>query len=128
MLRVNLADGRTLSFDLADPEQLAAWRRHQATNSFQATIRGMSVLHDKRLTTLPVPRRFRAIAFSAEPLVEHEGVIGELVSCQADDVRVTCTVYFGGGKITRTDLVRTGRPRFRPEGCPWPPMKRNDGT
>jgi hypothetical protein len=125
VLRVNLADGRTLSFDLTDATQLAAWHDQQVDRAFQASVRGISILHDKRLTTLPLPKRFGAMEFTAEPVEIDGDVVGEQIACQADDVRVVCMVYFGAGKLTRLDIIRTGRPRYRPNG-PWPPVRRSE--
>ena len=129
MLRVNLADGRTLFFDLSVPEQLKSWQSNQAAPSFQASIRGLAVSHRKNYIALPVPAHFSTVAFSAAPLLARNSgaMIGELIACQVDDIEVSCTVYHGDGELARLDLKKTGRPRFRPRGQPWPPVRRDSG-
>lgn len=123
MLKANLVTGQTLTFDLRDADQLAAWERSQANPDFQRQIRALAILHDGHMHTLPSPPRFARISFYAEVLQN-----GERVSCHADDVLCSLTVYSGGnGNVSRVDFNRLGKARFVPDGAGCAPVKRNGG-
>lgn len=119
MLKANTRDGRTLTFDLGTPEGKSAWRVFQASPGSQQQLSGLSILHQGMLHTLPTPKHFKALSYTAE-LVESKGVgVAEKISCQADDVKLTMTVYFSTA-MTRMDLQRVGKPRHLAPGQPWP--------
>jgi hypothetical protein len=117
VLKVHLADGRTLSFELGDEAQRGAWERSAQSSTFQSTIRGVALLHNRTLHTLPLPKQFKSLRFSAELITSKgeggERVTGERVVCQADAVRVSITAYYTQTpKMVRVDVARTGRMRF----------------
>ena len=122
MLLVNLRDGQTLRFDLEAADQAADWARRQGDSTFQRSISGLAVSHDRILHTLPVPSHFRRVAFEAGLLRNGTAApVGIRVGVQADDVHITLTVYLKGNpRSTRLDIQRVGRPRWVPEGRPWP--------
>ena len=125
MLKVHLSDGRTLSFELGDEGQRQEWDRLSASSAFQESIRGVALLHNRTLHTLPLPKQFRSLRFSAGLLVSKGGevgkVTGERVVCQADAVRVSITAYYTQTpKMVRVDVMKTGWQRFtgNPEDSP----------
>lgn len=116
MLRVNCRDGRTLSFNLREATSLGLWSSSQENDQFQSNITGMAVLLDGELYTLPLPRLYRKLWWSAE-LIRHDqngDVLGVQLSVIADDTRATLTVYFKGPVAVRSDLQKIGKPRFIP--------------
>lgn len=123
MLKANLVTGQTLTFDLRDGVQLAAWNQKQADPDFQRQLRALAILHDGHMHTLPTPGRFNRIAFYAEILPN-----GERVSWHADDVMCALTVYSGGNtRVSRVDVHRMGKARFVPDGAGCPPVRRSGG-
>lgn len=120
MLKANLVTGQTLTFDLRQADQHAAWEEKQADPTFQRQLRALAIIHDGHMHTLPVPVRFSRIAFSAELLSN-----GERVSCLADDVMCSLTVYSGGNtRVSRVDFHRMGKARFVPTAAGCSPVKR----
>ena len=114
MLRVNLRDGRTLSYDLLDAESSARWLSHQSDPSFQPTVTGLAVLWEGELHTLPLPRLYKKVTWSAG-LIEVDGhPVAIQAALQADDTRALLTVYFKGPVATRTDLQKVGKQRYVP--------------
>jgi hypothetical protein len=123
MLKANLVTGQTLTFDLRDADQLAAWERSQADADFQSQLRALAIHSDGHMHTLPTPPRFARIAFYAELLPN-----GERVSCLADDVMCSLTVYSGGNtRMSRVDFHRMGKVRYVPDGAGCPPVRRSGG-
>ena len=117
MLKIHLADGKTLSFELGDEAQRKAWEELSASNAFQATIRGVALLHNRTLHTMPLPKQFKTLRFSAGLFTSKasggEKIAGERVTCQADAVRVSITAYYTQTpKMVRVDVVRSGWQRF----------------
>jgi hypothetical protein len=128
MVKANLKDGRTLTFDLASEVGSAEWQALQADPTFQSQVTGLGVHWDGELYMFPLPKTFLRLAFSAELLRDRKGaIIGERIGCQADDILGTLTVYFSAvPKLARYDLRRIGRPRFLSRGRPWPQTHRDD--
>lgn len=120
-LKVNLRDGRTLTFDLTSAQDLARWQASQSSPSFQRAITGLA-LHQGCLHTLSTPKRYRRIAYSAELLRDAAGLpVAERISCHADDTLASITLYFRQSpKLVRYDLSRVGTPRYVSRGNPWP--------
>lgn len=121
MLKVHISDGRTLSFELGDEAQREEWEKLSASSAFQESIRGVALLHNRTLNTLPLPKQFRTRRFSAGLISarekDGERVLGERVVCQADTVRVSITAYYTRTpKMVRVDVVRSGWMRY--EGTP----------
>jgi len=115
-LKVHVNSGRTLSFDLQDKGERAEWLRLAGNPTFQETITGLAVLNDRTLHTLPVPKGFIRIEFTADRVVDRKTgkTIGERLDCQADGVKVSEMVYYSKTpRVTRVDLLRVGRQVFR---------------
>ena len=109
--RVNLSDGRTLSFELSDEEDRAEWAKAEQDSELQDSIRGATLLGEVRSVVVTKPRRFDSSAWSARVVTGKDGEkVGEKIEIQSDDVRVEITRYFSG--MVRIDLKRTGTPRF----------------
>jgi hypothetical protein len=122
MLCLNLADGRTLHFDLSEQQQSDRWQSLQADPHFQRKVTGIGILHGGYTHVLPMPRRFRAINYQAELVCKEDGIaVAERITCQADDVEFSMLVYLNGSSpLARLNLVKTGKLRF-------PPLRRNGG-
>lgn len=122
MLRANMRDGRTLSFDLADDKGRLEWEANQADPRFQQSITALAILHDRVLHTLPVPKRFRRIAYEATLITNGEdAAVAERIGCLADGVSVQLTVYLKASpRTTRVDVRRVGKPRWVPQGRALP--------
>lgn len=114
MLRANLRDGRTLSFDLLDEASAKEWAAHQADPGFQAVVTGLSVAWERELYVLPLPRAFKRTSYTAELMRDKSGIAtGIRIAVLADDAHASLTLYFTGTpKLTRYDLRRIGKPRF----------------
>ena len=121
MIKVHLRDGKTLSFDLTVDDERKRWEEMSSHREFTEMVTGMGVLHDKHWHTLPSPKMFHRYEYGAELVrTVKNGVetnVGERVTLQADDVRVTLMVYFGHRpKMARVDMKRIGKQRFSPKG------------
>lgn len=115
MLRVNQADGKTISYNLLDSADAARWQHDQNDRSYQANVTGLAVLWEGELHTLPLPKLYRVVTWSALLLRKDAGEpIGIAATVQADDTRTVLTVYFNGPVATRTDLQKVGKQRFIP--------------
>lgn len=128
MVKANLASGRTVSYDLRTEPGRKSWAHDQMDSEFQSQVRALAVHHERLMHTLPLPPRFARVAWTAEAIQEDDGeVVGERISCHADEVIVSFTCYYRAtSRITRTDLRRLGKPRYLPEGRPWPQARRED--
>ncbi len=113
MLKVSLDNGRTVSYDLADPVESRIWRLWQADPGFQRKIRGIGIHRDKVVYVLPVPHHSAPI-YDASVVPTTNGMT-ETISCLVDDCKVTMTVYSNGdgaAKMVKVDYRRTGKRRL----------------
>lgn len=116
MIHVNLGDGTVVTFDLASERGRSEWREASARDDFQRSIRGVSLSYGKYRSDLPLPRRFREVAFEADFVENSNGTpIAEYISVIADGIVLTLTLFLDGraGRF-RVDLDRRGKPRYRP--------------
>ena len=115
MLRVNLANGRTMSFNLDDSDDHKRWINCCSKPDFQNSIRGVIIRHDGKDHALPVPSNFRNVSYDADLLWDkrNERVGGERVTCYADKIRVTLVVFRRNGAV-RVDMARIGKRRHIP--------------
>lgn len=120
MLRANLRDGRTLSFDLFTEGGTEDWKRRQADPAFQSLLTGISILWDGETFALPVPRFFRKVAYSAEVVNDGERPAALKIGALSDDTFASVTVYLKSPRIVRFDVRRMGKPRHVEVGMPWP--------
>lgn len=115
MLRFNLQDGSTRSFNLADEAGKAAWNDVRNDQAFQAAIRGVTVECHGVSHALPVPAGFRARPLYDAELVAHDDgtPIAVKVWYYVDKYQVTYTVYTGAKRVSRTDVRKVGNLRHR---------------
>lgn len=119
MIKVNLKNGSTLSYDLTEPDQKAKWLSDSENVDYQEQITAIGIIFNSQWFALPIPKRFRQINFEAN-LVESKKktgpkFTGERIKCYADDVLISVQVYWGHKpKMSRVDVVRIGRRRFNP--------------
>jgi len=117
---VNLKNGRTVSYDLTEKEQLDKWNHDSSTVDFQSQITAIGIIFNSQWFALPTPKKFRQLHFGAN-LVESKKkdstrYTGERIQCFADDVLISVVVYWGHKpKMSRIDVIRVGRRRFNPE-------------
>lgn len=114
MIKVNLADGSTVSLDLEQQQDFAKWLKLQ--NGKSKNITGIAVHKGDLLLTLPKPKlNAKRFYFGADLLFDPKkgSVAGERIWYQADRIRVALTVY--KGNVTRVDVQEVGTPRFRPK-------------
>lgn len=136
MIRVNLSDGMTSSFDLEDEEQSARWRSLQSDRAFQSLISGVQISSltrhvvdedgvertekEKHVATIPRPKGMRSVSWEAFLGIVDGEVRREVVRCYADGVSITLTAYRGGHRSIshRVDVSRFGRRVLFPPGHP----------
>lgn len=104
MLKINVEDGTTYTFDLDNDDDARIWVGLQADLSFQATIRAMTVTRNGATHTVVRPAIGDSL-FSAE-LEEH----GERVSLFAHGVRAGIMVHAGQHRASRITLDKVGKP------------------
>ena len=120
LIKINLRNGETLSFDLQIPLEAKQWRERSSDMVFQKEITGIGIIFNSHWYTLPFPKKFRTVSFQAE-LVENtkkgkdnKQYVGERIRCFADNVMVTLMVYYGNRpKMSRVDLVHIGKRRLQ---------------
>lgn len=118
MIKVNLRNGKTLSFDLKNPIENIKWVKMLSQNNFQKQISGIGIIFNSQWYVLPIPKKFKQISFHAE-LVKNTKknieYIGEKIKVYADDVTISILVYYGKHpKMCRFDIIKNGKCRFNP--------------
>lgn len=116
MLKIHLSNGRTLSFDLSDPQKAKEWLSLVRRPQFQESIRGMTVQHNGNSYSLSRPDSFRRLWLFAEhlepePTTKFKG--GKRLVCQADNVRIAVMVH-ESSKAVRVSLSKTGTQCYNP--------------
>lgn len=112
MVRFNLSDGRTPSFDLTDMESARAWLKARADSSFQAAIRGAQLDVGGAITTLPLPAGFTGQSvYDAELLAKDGKPSAYKLTCFLEKIQITVTAYLGKRPFSRVDVHRVGRLR-----------------
>lgn len=116
MLRVHLADGTTLRFELSDESQAAEWIGLAGDWGFQSKIRALTIQHNGVQYSLPSPPGFERVFMYAEQL-EPNGQQrfkgGERIVCQADNVRAILMVH-DAQRASRLSLSKTGIQCYNP--------------
>jgi len=114
MIKVNVKNGDTLTFDLTDSVQKGKWDALCTDYSFQQQITGMGIIYNSQLYTLPSPKKFSRRVYFAE-IIKHrknDEYVGERIICQVDDVQISVLVYFGKRpRMSRVDVIKIGRLR-----------------
>lgn len=110
IIRINLADGQTLSFDLEIPEDAVRWDTFR--RDLRSDVRGAILQTASGQTSVPIPRGFRTVYLSADEVPGRDGeIVGDRIEVQADEIRLSVVVY-RRSPMTRIDLSRIGRPRM----------------
>lgn len=119
MIKVNMADGKTLSFDLKNEKELADWKLKCSDPQFQKSIRGVGIVHNTQWHAIPVPKKFKTVRYDAELIInpkakdESKRLVGEKVMCYVDDIQFSLLVYYGNRpKMARIDVKKIGKQRF----------------
>lgn len=97
MIKVNISDGSTLTFNLDDDDDLKQWVEWSAVKEFQNKIRGIGIYLNKKFYTLPLPKKFQKNRFYAQKVFTERDnkkiKVAERVICHSDEIRVTLLVY-----------------------------------
>ena len=115
MLRVNVADGSTLSFDLGDARDVERWRGLVQDPSFQSRIRGLQLVRFEgeqmvARAALPVPSAPGRVTWDADLVHAHGRIVRERAIVYVAPFRVITALFLGEGPPTiRTDVERVGR-------------------
>ena len=114
--RVNMRDGRTLALDLEIQADRQLWRELRLNSGSEIT--GLALVAHGVNFTLPLPQKFEAVVFDAEPITHRDGsgrVVGDAIRLYVDDVCVQLLVYRGErSKVARLSVERAGHPVFIP--------------
>ena len=114
MIKVNLNDGKVLSFDLNKESDFSTWNQLSETLDFQKKITGIGILHEKKFHTLQYPRNFKKIRIYAEVILGGEKTVGERVTIHADHIKLELLVYspLNSPVQTRTTMTLIGKQMF----------------
>lgn len=113
MIRVNLQDGRTITFDLENPDQHRLWDESQSDKNFQSSVTGAAVVWNGVQHVIPLPRHFSRLSLSAQLVKDGDKVVAERMDFQADDSLLSLVVYRGGSvPMVRINLDKIGWRRF----------------
>ena len=120
MIKVNLDDGKVLSFDLNDASDHQQWLEWSSLQDFQSRITGIGILHDKKFHTFQYPKNFKKVSVYAESVFNaKDGTkrkLGERIIVHADEVKLELLVYtYAGPKppiLSRTTMSFVGKQMF----------------
>jgi hypothetical protein len=119
MLKVQMANGQTETFDLRQVGDFERWVDIQKDSEKQAQIRAVGVQHDGMWHVMPTPKKFKRINYEA--WIDYIGKNGDRapaslkIKCQADNISIMMVLYYPNGKsprMVRTDIKKTGRQVF----------------
>lgn len=119
-LRVSLSSGDTAAFEL--PDEIDRWLALRRDPSFQAQIRGMTLMRNGHSYALCAPRAFRRVVYNVEVLTQADDggnpdapPTAIRASYVADDVTGTLTLYLNDNPpMVRFDVKQSGRLRWAP--------------
>lgn len=115
MLRVNLSDGSTLSFDLATTEGRDTLDEAMSRRGFQASVRALTVAHNGSEYSFGRPSGFKDQPVFHVERVDPAGKAkgGVRISCFVGDVRVTIMAH-GDQSAVRFAVARVGKQCYSP--------------
>jgi len=120
VLKVQMANGDTLTFDLSKADQEQAWRSLEQNPTAQADIRAVGVLHQGMWHVMPTPKKFKQVTYKAwlnwDSKNGQERLASLRVGCQADNISIMMILYYPNGNSPRmvsTIVKRTGRQVFK---------------
>ena len=110
MVILNFRDGTTRKFSVSEFDELNSLGSDVARIS---TITSIWLKVGKQPITLPIPKKFGRVFFMVEQLNN-----GERITVFADNMKLAMTHYFeeNGEGLIKIDLLRQGKPVFRPQG------------
>ena len=122
VLCIHTRDGRTHNVALDDREQARIYLRRLEDLAFQSSVTGLTILHRGVSYSVPKPRGFDAVRFSAEyvdAMTERKVKGGERIILQAGEVRASVMVHTQH-RAARVTIMRIGRQRYAPpvDGAP----------
>ena len=119
MLKVNMSDGRTLSFELNNSSEFKEWKKFISNDENQKKIRGVGIVYNTQWHALPIPRKFKYVRYDADLIINDNAktpekkLVGERVICFIDDIKLSLLVYYGNRpKMSRIDAIKIGRARY----------------
>lgn len=116
MIKVNVRNGKTLSFDLKNNNDKRKWDEVYSDSKFQKSITGIGILYNSQWYTLPLPKNFRSAMFYAEIVTHRKNInelVGEKIICHVDDIQISLLVYYGiTPKMCRIDVIKIGKLRY----------------
>ena len=120
MIKVNLNDGKVLSFDLNSASDYQQWLEWSSLQDFQNRITGIGILHEKKFHTFQYPKNFRKVNVYAESVFNtkdgSERKLGERLIVHADEVKLELLVYtYEDPKppiLSRTTMSFVGKQMF----------------
>jgi hypothetical protein len=108
MIVANTNQGTTLTFDLTLPNSQE--ELNQLLNS--GIVTALSIQKNGMQHALVMPKGFKGpLVFGANPIIDKDTMIGELIYVQAYDVRLSLSSTFAGNLI-KSSLVHTGIMRY----------------
>lgn len=116
MLKANLHNGETLSFDLHDADDVRRWTELAQDHATQARITALSITHGGVVYSLPRPVGFVPLFMTAEgfePDSSRRIKGGEKILCNAGEVGIVLTVH-SAQRAVRVDVTRQGKQRYNP--------------
>jgi hypothetical protein len=120
VIKVNLDDGKVLSFDLNDASDYQQWLEWSSLQDFQRRITGVGIIHDKRFHTFQYPKNFKKVNVYAESVFNTKAgaqrKLGERLIVHADEVKLELLVYtYDHPKppiLSRTTMTFVGKQMF----------------
>jgi hypothetical protein len=109
VLRVHLADGKTLAVDLRDERQAREWLAN--AQAMQPDITAMTLLIDGASYSIPKPRGFRSRDISMMADIGPRG--DERLLCHAGETSIRVLAH-ANRRAVRIDVAREGRQTFNP--------------
>lgn len=109
MIILNMRDGSSRKYDLADPAQLASLNALGNSAAAMAGVSGVWLKTDTHATTIPAPRGFATSSLVAELLANESALVGERLTFQVDDVALSVLAYYGAGKTSNVMMQRVAR-------------------
>jgi len=113
MLRVHLADGKTMSWDITADGQLDELLERLRSQTFQKSITAITVQMNGHPCTMSRPKRAKDIEITAQRIEPNGKVKGGVrLTCQFDDARTVIMAHANGAVKVVTDKV--GWQKFNP--------------
>lgn len=116
MLKVHLADGKTVRFDIQSEDDASRWLERARDIAFQEQITGLTIAYRGVSYSLPRPREFRSEdIFMFAELIPADSKVkgGERIAVQAGQIAISLMVHTNQ-RACRVDVSREGRRAYNP--------------